>query len=306
MRPLATESRHKVRRAFSLIELLVSMGVISILIALLLPSVQAAREAARRTQCATNLQQLGLALHMYHGVHRALPSGVATDTAMFWSGAILPYLEQMAIYEQLDFADNWTTGTNAQMLRVAVASFRCPSSLAPETAVHGIQGRVPATYLGCISGTESRETGPDHRLFSKRQNGVFFRDSRTRLAHIDDGTSSTVMVGETLVGQTSVGPDHSGIVQLVDHWAVASPTFAPNEVSEALGSTAVPIGISLNDDPSFYPDDRELSFSGRHTSGTQFVFCDGHVSLLSPSIDRRLYSALGTRDQGELIDAKAY
>ncbi len=305
-RPTTCGIQIQIRTAFTIIELVVVTALISILVALFFPSVQAAREAARRTQCATNLQQLGLALHMYHGMHRALPSGIATPTTVFWSGAILPHLEQRAMYERLTAVDDWTMGKNSDLLRVSVAIFRCPSSVAPETQFHGLDARVPATYLGCISGTEDRETGPEHRLFHEKQNGVFFRNSRVKLAHIDDGTSSTIMIGETLVGQKSVGADHSGVNQLVDHWAIASPTFTANELSEALGSTAVPIGIALTDDPTFYPDERELSFSSRHGSGTQFVFCDGHVTLLSHSIDKYVYSALGTRNQQELVDAQAY
>jgi prepilin-type processing-associated H-X9-DG protein len=114
------------------------------------------------------------------------------------------------------------------------------------------------------------------------------------------------MAGETLVATTSVGADHSGVNQLVDHWAIGSPTFSRNEMSEAVGSTAVPIGLALRRDSSLYPDDQELSFSSRHLGGTQFVFSDGHVTLLSSSIDREVYSALGTRNQKEIVDTTAY
>ena len=300
------KQRANARAAFTVIELLVAMAVVSILVSLLLPAVQGAREAARQTQCASRLQQIGLALHMYHGVHRSLPAGVTTPTGMLWSGAILPHLEQQSIYGKLNPANPWNSGMNAEMLRVRVAIFRCPSSLAPAAVVHGIQGRVPATYLGCISGTESRETGPDHRLYAEVQNGVLFRNSAIRLTAIRDGTSSTVMIGETLVSDSVVGPDESGVGQYVDHWAIGTPTFAKNELSESLGSTAAPIGIALTSDRAVYPDDQELSFSSRHAAGTQFVFCDGHVSLLSHSIDKTIYSALGTRDQRELVDAQAY
>ena len=95
------------------------------------------------------------------------------------------------------------------MLR-CFAFLSCPSSLAPQSDFHGIGGRVPATYLGCVSGTENRETGPQHRLFSNAQDGVLYGDSRTRLFHIRDGTSTTIMLGEALVSSWPVGPDGSG------------------------------------------------------------------------------------------------
>jgi prepilin-type processing-associated H-X9-DG protein len=140
-------------------------------------------------------------------------------------------------------------------------------------------------------------------MFWEIQNGMFFVNSQTKFAHLSDGASSTILVGESLVAETAVQPDGSGGRQIVDHWAIGSPTFAANEVSEALGSTAVPIGNSLKRDPAIYPDEQELSFSSRHSGGCQFVFCDGHVSLLSHSIDKTIYSSLGTRDEQEMVGA---
>ena len=306
------------RAAFTLIELLVSISIISIMMGLLLPAVQAAREAARRTQCATNLQQTGLALQMYHGAHRSFPAGIAIafdfDTnsgkvprdAMFWSGAILPFLEQGSLYKTLKPEESWATGPNAEALRTQIAVFRCPSAVVPRYLSHGIDGRAAATYLGCTSGTENRETGPESRLFWEEQNGVFFVNSLTKYAHLTDGTSATIMVGETLVGRWKVQPDASGIKQLVDHWAIGTPSFASNEVSEALASTAAPMGMALKRDPTLHSDDQELSFASQHTGGAQFVFADGHVTMLSNSIDPRVYSSLGTRDEQEVIDKVAY
>lgn len=282
-------------KGFTLIELIIVIALLAILMALLLPAVQAARKASRRTQCATHLQQIGLALQSYHATFRSLPSGVL-DSHLFWSGAILPQLEQSQIYGRIDFSTDWDDPANSGLLRIPIETYHCPSSLAPPRFDHGIDGRVPATYLGCISGTVDRETKPELLLAASKQDGVFYRNSRTRLGHIIDGTSMTIAVGETLVGESAVGPDESGVPQFVDHWAVASPTFELNEFSEGMGSTAVPMGIALSSDRTIYPDEIELSFSSRHSSGAQFVFCDGHVAFLTESIDAKIYSALGTRN----------
>lgn len=310
--------RGPVKAAFTLVELLVSMSIISLMLALLLPAVGAAREAARRTQCSVNLQQIGLALHMYHGSHRQFPAGISTSydfstrtgdvsmDAMFWSGAILPFLEQGALFEKLTPHGSWSSGFNAQALRKTLSIFRCPSSAAPNFFTHGIQRRVPATYLGCSSGTETRETAPECRMFWNVQNGAFFVNSKTKFAHMFDGSSSTIIVGESLPDYVQVQADGSGVRQLVDHWAIGTPTFAFNEVSEALGTTAVPMGNSLRRDPSIYPDDQELSFSSQHRGGAQFVFSDGHVTMLSNSIDQEVYSALGTKDEQEWVDHDSF
>ena len=127
------------RRGFTLIELLVVMAVISILIALLLPAVQQAREAARRSSCQNNLKQLGLALHNYHDVHKTFPLGATamTDWALKngtnWRTAILPQLEQGPLFEQLDFENGSSfagdTYTGNEVLRgLKLAVYLCPSS----------------------------------------------------------------------------------------------------------------------------------------------------------------------------------
>ncbi|MCG8651644.1 MAG: DUF1559 domain-containing protein, partial [Pirellulales bacterium] len=152
----------------------------------------------------------------------------------------------------------------------------------------------------------TRESGPDHPLSQPNQTGVLFADSRINLGHVCDGTAFTVMVGETLVNDRRIQADHSGVEQLVDHWAIASPTLRLNEFSEALGSTAVPLGIALQRDPNLYPDDQELSFSSHHPPGSLFVFCDGHVDLLGNQIDREVYRALGTRRAKEVIGEGAF
>ncbi len=130
------------RRGFTLVELLVVIAIIGILVSLLLPAVQAAREAARRTQCANNLKQLGLGLHSYHGVHNRLPWGNAYPGGIMatvsWAAMILPYIEQQGHYEQFDFSKDMNHAANLQALALPVVTFTCPSDpLSREPILYG-------------------------------------------------------------------------------------------------------------------------------------------------------------------------
>ena len=215
-------------------------------------------------------------------------------------------MEEAAIASRLDFSKSLNQGANAEVLRTQIESLLCPSASVVERMDHGVNDRALITYMGCASGTVTRETSPDHPLYQTSQNGMLYRDSQTRLAHVFDGTAHTVLIGESLVAPIAVGRDNTGIPQLIDHWAIASPTLARNEVSEAIGSTGVKINIAMAQHQSFYPDEHELSFSSHHSAGVQFVFADGHVQLLNAQIDPEIYHALGTRAGKETATNKGY
>ncbi len=300
--------RRSAKAGFTLVELLVVIAIIAILVGLLLPAVQAAREAARRLQCSNNFHQLGIALHNYHDVHRNFPSGIVEPNYVMWSGSLLPFLEQGNLFQTLDFSKRWEyPGTaNAQACTTLLSVYRCPSSDAEEhVAVQGIRDRVPSCYLAVASGTATRESGEssDH-LGLRKQNGLMFLNSSTKIAQVLDGTSNSLAVGEALFRPDVQGPDLSGVIQIIDHWYIGSDGFGRRnnqpglvEVSEALGSTGVALnGLNLNS----FIDEKEISFTSLHTGGCLFVFADAHVQFLSNSIDRRLYSALGTIAGGEV------
>jgi prepilin-type N-terminal cleavage/methylation domain-containing protein/prepilin-type processing-associated H-X9-DG protein len=295
---------------FSLVELLVVIAVIGVLVGLLLPAVQATREAARRLQCANQLKQMGLALHNYHDTLRSFPSGVVFPNRTFWSGSLLPFLEHGNLFETLDFTRGWdVAGTdNAIACSTQLSIYRCPSSGAPQRSnVQGVAGRVPSTYLAVASGTDTHESGPSEtHIGNELRSGVMFTNSRIVLRDLSDGTSQTLAIGETLFMPEVEGPDYNQSSQIVDHWYIGSDGVAYNptnsrrlhEASEALGSTGVPINaFRLN----VIIDQKEIGFSSRHSGGCQFVFADGHVDLLSASMDAPVYSALGTRAGSEVV-----
>ncbi len=293
--------RRKSADGFTLVELLVVIAIIGILVGLLMPAVQAAREAARRVQCANHLKQMGLAMQNHHIAFKHMPAGFRWSGEL-WSGKILSQLEESATAEALDFTQPLNTGRNADLLAMQIETFLCPSASVPERLDHGLGRRATAHYLGCATGLIDREEGPDYKLVQLNLDGVLYRNSSTRLGHIFDGTSQTILIGEALIGETTVGPDYSGLSQLVDHWAVASPTLGLNEASEVVGSTAVGINLARSRRTGIHPDEHELSFSSQHGTGAQFVFCDGHVTIINDSIDAKVYSALGTRHNREVID----
>jgi prepilin-type N-terminal cleavage/methylation domain-containing protein len=213
------------RRAFTLVELLVVIAIIGVMVGLLLPAVQSAREAARRMQCSNNMKQFGLALHNYHGVHNAFPyrqggtgSGPNEVTNGNNGGAnmlILPFLEQAALYEQMSSpltanGKTWQrwgpipSDGSYPPYTVQVPTFRCPS--APDTLVPPWTCSTNYGYsAGDSSFAASQQTSPANFDISNhansnnaRQNfrGLFGFESRRRFSDILDGTSNTVAMGE--------------------------------------------------------------------------------------------------------------
>ncbi len=311
---LQRERQGRQNSAFTLVELLVVISVIGLLVGLLLPAVQAARESARRLQCSNNLHQLGIALNAYHDTHQRFPSGYVIPVRLMWSGSLLPHIEQANLFHTLQFDQAWEIPNtpNGRACATYIPTYRCPSSDAPEHVSGGqLSERVPASYLAVGSGTATRESGTvPQNIGFPNQDGLIYTSSSTRMASVLDGTSNTLAIGEALFRPDISGQDlFLSVFQIVDHWyigsdnqvlAVASPPLL-QEFSEGIGSS----GVALNGvfDSSLMIDERELCFSSLHTGGGLFVFVDGHVQFVSQSIDRVTYSAMGTIARGEVFSA---
>ena len=181
-------------RGFTLVELLVVIAIIGILIALLLPAVQAAREAARRIQCTNNLAQLGLALQNYDGAHETLPPGVVNPDGpirntpqgyhMSWLVQLLPYVEEQVTFKYVDFAVGAYHKNNEEVLRTEVATFACPSDPRRYSAAE----RWTSNYAGCHHDVEAPIDADNH--------GVFFLNSDVHSRDISDGATQTIFLGD--------------------------------------------------------------------------------------------------------------
>lgn len=310
--------------AFTLVELLVVIAIIAILIGLLLPAVQAVREASRRLSCSNRVKQLGLALQNYHDTFRVLPSGFG-ENQEFWSSQILPQIEQVTLFQTLEwrnsayvsstYATNWTNfnSPNKAACETPISLFRCPS-MAQQTHLNynSIGKRVPVSYRG-VAGSKvssddasTRPSGFDGSEFKALEeinlDGVLYGASRVRLGDIKDGTSNTLVLGESYTDCDFV-KDSQGM----DYFAFFSPqmaTWKPGRItgtehSEGLGSAVVPINSRLN--PTVHGVLMEMSFGSYHAGGAMFAFADGSTRFLSDSIELNIYQALATRSGYEVV-----
>ena len=308
--------------AFTLVELLVVITIIGILIALLLPAVQAAREAARRMQCSNNLRQIGIALHNYHTATRAFPPGAFhvhfPPGQTYWDHVlyrgpilvhILPYVEQQAIYDLFDFSSttyvgNQTMPDGTLIASTVVSMYLCPSDnvimLPSGRAAHNyVACRGPSqvnTNTSCACAESSAWEAYEMLLPNPVPNefpGAFTRNSISlRIVDMTDGLSSTIFFGE-------VRPDCSNHV---------SAGWAYTNNANGLAGTTVPINYdSCNPADSSVPECNRkcnwvtsLGFKSRHPGGAQFLFGDGSVHFLSETIDHWNYQYLGGRCDAEI------
>ena len=300
------------RPAFTLVELLVVIAIIGILVALLLPAVQAAREASRRSACSNNLRQLAIAVHNFHDSNKRLPydgddirnSGccyTANYTQWSWIARALPYFEQASLHQQLGLtlSPEGPISNVLPILRTQLPTLLCPSdgdNGQPRTNCANFPGGtvVGLTNYKGVSGSNWAwgsfpNVGPSgNNNGLDAGDGIFYRSDyarRLRLASIVDGTSNTFMIGEDIP-----------IMNIHNCWPYSNT---------ATGTCAIPLNNALlpgqpgynnaGDWPNVY------SFRSRHTNGGLFAIGDASVTFISQTIDIGLYRALATRDGKETV-----
>ena len=316
------------RSGFTLVELLVVIAIIGILVALLLPAVQAAREAARRMQCKNHLKQLGLAMHGHHEAQGHLPTdgwgrmwvgdadrGFGLGQPGGWIYNSLPFLEEGTVHD-LGAGLDPTEKREATriMLESVLEVLNCPTrraailypwgpSRAPPHNSEAPTVRGTTDYAACAGDTqESGATGPDSFDEAESPNyefedlsfltGITYAQSQIKFAKITDGTANTYMVGEKLLSP--------------DFYANGESTGDNNGVYE--GQTADHTRFAYVQYPPV--QDRAGAdlfhlFGSAHPSGLHFVFCDGSVHAISYNIDPAIHALLGNRHDGIPVDAGA-
>jgi prepilin-type N-terminal cleavage/methylation domain-containing protein len=296
----------RIPRAFTLIELLVVISIIGLLVALLLPAVQAAREAARRAQCVNNLKQIALALHNYEASFKAFPPGYVsaaradgTDTGPGWGWAsmLLPILEQAPTFHSINFNLPIEDASNMTARVPAIATFVCPSDTVKAVWWAMVRNPVgiptrrlcevsPSNYVG-VYGTSDPGIDGD---------GLFYRGSSVGVRDITDGTSQTIAIGErshSLGEATWVGSVTDAVLFPVDNDGVGYPR-AEGGPGMVLGHAGGRLGPGD-------PNGEVNQFHSLHHGGVEFAFADGHVAFLKTTIGSRTFKALATRAGGEIV-----
>ncbi len=323
-------------RGFTLVELLVVIAIIAILVSLLLPGIQSVREAARRSQCATNVHQLSTAAENYESLHGSLPPGVVDTSGPVaslpqgmdqgWLGALLPYLEQQNVYQHIDREKSVYDPVNKDVRSLTISTFICPSN-------SDARGDVAYShYAGLHHDVEAPIDADNH--------GLFFLNSQVTQDDVTDGLGYTLMSGEkridhplpdlgwlsgtaatlrntgTRINMTGKNPPGAVTPYVLPENALDTDLPLPADTAGSADDSdadvllgAAGAAAAADTPPTDAPPStlsREALFVGGfgsdHPTGANFVFADGHVRFLVQDLDAKILQQLGNRADGQLLD----
>ena len=310
---LFRRSRLSARRGFTLVELLVVIAIIGVLVALLLPAIQAAREAARRSQCTNNLKQVALGMHNYHDTHDTLPWG-SLEWRWTWQLLVLPYLEQQHLYELWgDFrvTSHYFSPANTEVSTARIPTLTCPSdrSRMTDLAGYNITHHNYAVNYG-NTGYFSQQTGPAASVgdvtfagapFAMKGGGSpFIRPETFSFSDILDGLSNTLMLAEVIQGHTT-----GGIYDLrgFTWWGPGSGFTTLRGPNSNLPDIMVQSNYCNNTPPNPPCDPNVMSTPNRpannaarsrHAGGVNVALCDGSIRFVTDTVDIPTWRALST------------
>jgi prepilin-type N-terminal cleavage/methylation domain-containing protein/prepilin-type processing-associated H-X9-DG protein len=312
----------RLRAAFTLIELLVVIAIIAVLVALIMPAVQSARESANRAKCQNNLKQLGLAAQEYHDAFNSFPAGwycsvptydangnltggdinCATPSTPYtnymWNGmtGLFLKMEQNNLYQEINFNLPTTAPDNATAIRRTIDGFVCPSNRRPTTVASGTGNTTtsllgPSDYRGNMAagmiGVPSSDSGcptldPTNVFCNNYNNGITYQNSTVNMADITDGTSTTILMGE------SIWP--SGV------WSQAPSCCVRTNIDRNINKPVVLMINGVNTNVWYY-------WASKHPSAVNFAYCDGSVRPVTSMINKLVLIKLCTRNGGEAISS---
>lgn len=282
------------KSAFTLVELLVVIAIIGVLVALLLPAVQQAREAARRMQCSNNLKQVGLALHNYHDTFQSLPPGwlnvTGNDNFMGWGTYILPFVEQSALYDQMkaagayngawfNIADMTTASATVPTpyARTVIDAFICPSD--PSGGIN--------TFVDDYGKSNYTGVGGAHYLGGSGANGTFYDNSFVKFRDMTDGLSNTFSIGERSTMKKTNWTQKHGTLWIGG--TTAGQYYHNNAITSASEY------YSINGAAGSW------NLTSAHPGGVQFLFGDGSSHFISETINLNTYRDLGSIRDGNVL-----
>lgn len=309
------------RAAFSLLELLVVIGILGTLMGLLLPAVQQARESSRRSQCTNNLKQLGLALHNFHNTHKHLPSSVLQPGALAavrhgWMTYLTPYLEEQSLFEEYDFTRSWSDPENRPVTSTRLSVVECPSAPNPER----LDGSPQSGGLGIVATSDyATITHVDQRLLQlglveRAGPGVMPKDSKSTWRQVKDGLSKTLLVAESAGrpqiwrrGEQFGAPPSQRING--GGWSRPASDFAL--VGSSRDGTTMPGPYCVNSTngeiageifphPQYGADGTGHIYAF-HPGGANALFADGSVQFFSHQMQVRALARYVTRAGGEML-----